>query len=81
MQYHNHFDTIADMRHRIADALCENHEIIAGYLVVGVRIDGTMVVGHNSCCLAHMIGIVLSELKAHPEMNVQNPGLPEAHDS
>ena len=81
MQYHSHYDGTPDMRNRIADALRENREIIAGYLVVGVRIDGTMVVGHNSCCLAHMIGLVIGELNEHPEMNVRNPSLPEAHGS
>jgi hypothetical protein len=69
------------LRPQIAAALGENLQILKGYLVVGIRIDDSIVVGHNSCCLAHILGVVISELNAHPEMNTPNDRYRDGHES
>jgi hypothetical protein len=69
------------LRPQIAAALGENPEILKGYLVVGIRIDDSIVVAHNSCCLGHVLGVVISELNAHPEMNTPNDQYRNSHES
>lgn len=64
----------------LADMSGGNPELFEGYLMVGVQIDGSMVIGHNTCCLAHAIAHVLAYLRANPDINVPHPGLPNAHD-
>jgi hypothetical protein len=81
MEYRVHQQPEPGLRPQIAEALGENPDIMKGYLVVGVRIDDSMVVAHNTCCLGHMIGIVISELKGHPEMNTPNDEFREGHES
>lgn len=64
----------------LADLTGENPELIEGYLIVAVRIDGRMVIGHNACCTSHMIAEVIRYMKANPDINKLNPALPNAHD-
>lgn len=64
----------------LAELTGDNPELIAGYLIVSVRIDGTMIIGHNACCTAHIVNQLLCYMRDHPEVNALNPALPNAHD-
>lgn len=64
----------------LADMSGGNPELFEGYLIVGVQIDGSMVIGHNTCCTAHMINHLIQYLRANPDMNAVHPSLPNAHD-
>lgn len=64
----------------VAEAVEENPELIKGYLIVAVRIDGTMVIAHNTCCLPHIVDMVIGEMIGHPEIALPQTGASPEHE-
>lgn len=68
------------VRQRLAELTGDNVDMIEGYLVVSVRIDGQLVVSHNSCCLEHILDGIREYMGDNPEINMLNPSLSKAHN-
>lgn len=81
MEYSQHPDLVALVKSSLGDILKENPELIEGYLVVGWRIDDMIVVGHNSCCLPHLINRIHQAIAENPSLCQPSPVFREDHDS
>lgn len=46
----------------------ENPELLMGYLVVAIRIDGTVSIAHNTSCIGCLIADLVVMLKNNPDM-------------
>ena len=79
MQYESEICHTPEMLRRVGDALGENPELLQGFLIVGVRIDGMKVIAHNSCCLTHMIQEIINDIRDYPDLGMINPGVSDGH--
>ena len=79
MQYTSETADSAEVLRHVGDALGENPDLLQGFLVIGMRIDGAMIVAHNSCCLGHIIEAVIANMHEFPDLKMLNPGFTDEH--
>ena len=49
---------------RIGEIVNCNPELLDGYLAVGVKIDGSLSIAHNFCCLPHALNSIAIQIAA-----------------
>lgn len=54
----------------VAQATDQNPKLVDGYLIVAVRVDGSLAISHNTCCLPHMVNIVIDAINQNPSLAV-----------
>jgi phosphoribosyl 1,2-cyclic phosphodiesterase len=64
----------------VAEILKQNPLVLQGYLVVGFRIDGTVAISHNSCCVPHVVNRTIDQVKKYPDLAKPREKYRESHD-
>lgn len=65
----------------VAEMLLQNPEILRSYLIVGFRIDGTVAIAHNSCCVPHQVNRTIDMIHKYPELSRVREKYRESHGS
>lgn len=65
----------------VAEILAQNTEVVGAYLVVGYRIDGSVAIAHNSCCVPHLINTLVTEIRHNPDLALPRDKYSEDHKS
>jgi hypothetical protein len=65
----------------VAELLMQAPELVAGYLVVGFRVDGTVAVAHNTCCLPHQVNRLVDQVRKNPALGAPREKYRESHGS